>query len=215
MNLILSEIVTVLHNEYPKGYGSAFIGQNSFPEVRNEISVEHFRNQINKNLPILFYEFYEWALDVNFPVVDITTLTHIEEHQNKMETLHAILDETKMWNEQIHEEWNSGFVALCRWDSAYQMVIDTDGYISNQKGSIAYWDFKGGSGYYLEYANFETFLKTKLELLKQNLYFPPPISNSNIDESYKEYEDFCYGKTSEKIRVIKERVNGKTNFISF
>jgi hypothetical protein len=215
MNLIVSDIEAVLNNEYPKGYGCAFIGRNSFPEVRNEVSLEQFRSQINRNLPILFYDFYEWALDVNFPFFDTSKLTHIEDHQNKMETLHSILDDTKIWNKQIHEEWNFGFVPLCSWDSAYQMVIDTYGCINNQKGSIAYWDFKGGSGYYLEYANFETFLKTKLELLKQNLYFPPPISNSNINESYKLYEDFCYGKTSEKIRIIKERVKGKTKFISF
>jgi len=189
------------------------------PHVRNGLSIKEFKEQINIELPEIFYEFYEWLLDVKFPEKDVSKETYMDYHQHQISTLQNILDDTKLWQgiqaKDPKREWKPGFVALLSYDSAYQMVIDTCGEINGQKGCIAYWDFKGGSWYYVDYLNFEHYLKTKLELLKQNLYFPPSLNDENIDENSYTYDEFVYGEPSQKINNIIEQINGKQAFVEF
>ena len=158
-NPIIQEIEMVLRTQYPDGFGYKFIGNNALPHVRNGLSIKEFKEQINIELPEIFYEFYEWLLDVKFPEKDVSKETYMDYHQHQISTLQNILDDTKLWQgiqaKDPKREWKPGFVALLSYDSAYQMVIDTCGEINGQKGCIAYWDFKGGSWYYVDYLNFE------------------------------------------------------------
>jgi hypothetical protein len=180
-NPIIQEIETVLRTVCPEGFAYKFLGKNANSYIRKSLSTDDFKNQIGLELPDSFYQFYEWLLNVEFTEKDVSNQTYMDYHQHQISTLQSILEDTKYWQQILAKdpkrEWKPGFVALLSYNSAYQMVIDSKGEINGQKCCIAYWDFKGGSWYYIDYLSFDNFLKTKLELLKQNLYFPPSLNN--------------------------------------
>jgi hypothetical protein len=218
-NPIIQEIETIIRNKYPEGFAYKFLGKNANQFTRKGLSIDDFKKQIGLELPDSFYQFYEWLLNVEFPEKNVSKQTYMDYHQHQISTLQTILDDTKFW-QQIQakdpkREWKKGFVAILSYNSAYQMVIDTLGEINGQKGCIAYWDFKGGSWYYVDYIDFDHFLKTKLELLKQNLYFPPSLNEEDLNEDAYTYDDFIYGEPSEKIKKIAEQINGKQVVVSF
>jgi len=218
-NPIIQEIEMVLTTQYPEGFAYKFLGKNANTYIRKSMSVDDFKKQIGLELPESFYQFYEWLLNIEFSEKDISNQTYMDYHQHQIITLQSILEDTKYWQEiqakDPKREWKTGFVALLSYNSAYQMIIDTLGEINGQKGCIAFWDFKGGSSYYVDYIDFDHYLKSKLELLKQNLYFPPSLNDDNIDEDEYTYDDFVYGEPSQKINSIIEQMNGKQVVVKF
>jgi hypothetical protein len=218
-NKTILEIEQVLKTQYPEGFGYKFLGKNANEYTRKGLSIQNFKAKIDLELPDSFYEFYEWLLKVEFPEKNVDKKTYLDYHQNQIFTLQNILDDTKMWQEiqakNPKREWKSGFVALLSYDDAYQIVIDTKGEICGQKGALAYWDFKGGGCYYVNYTCFESFLKTKLELLNHDLYFPPSLDGDEDDEDSLTYDDYKYGEPADEIETIIEIVNGKQKIVNF
>jgi predicted DNA-binding WGR domain protein len=215
-NKTIQEIEHILRTKYPIGYGFRFLGRNANEYMRESFSIHDFKAKIGLELPESFYQFYEWLLKVEFTEKNVDNEIYLDSHQNEVSSLKSILDETKMWQEiqtkNPKREWKSGFVALLSYNDAYQMIIDTKGEINEIPGCIAVWDFKGGSWYRIEYIDFDDFLKTKLELLKENLYFPPSLETNDIDDPNGElitYDDFMYGETANTIKSVIEKINGK------
>jgi hypothetical protein len=221
-NKTILEIEQVLNAQYPKGFGYKFLGKNANEYTRKGLSLKDFKEKIDLELPDSFYNFYEWLLNVEFPEKNVDKEMYLDYHQNQIFTLQNILDDTKMWQDiqakNPKHEWKPGFVALLSYNSAYQIVIDTKGEINNIPGCIACWDFKGGSNYNIDYLDFDDFLKTKLELLKKNLYFPPALETNDMDDENGElitYDDFMYGQTSNEIKAVIEKINGRQTIVNF
>jgi len=210
MNSTILEIENVLKNNYPEGYAYTFLCRG----VDKTLSMAEFKEKIKLPVPELFYQYYEWLQNVNFPqkdISDLVGLSHFDEEY--ISSLFTLLDGTETWQEiqrkQPNREWKQGFVEIASWDSCCVKVIDTLGEVAGV-GSILYWDFKGGGTYHVIHNNFEMYLKTILERLKQNLYFPP---------SYKDDEavdDFSYGETRDKIQALVKTLNKESiQYIDF
>ncbi len=212
MNAIITEMEQTLRHNYPSGFGAVFIGEAQ----DGDLTLEEFKDNIQAMdiaPPESFYAYYDWLLRVQFPsddVSDKTELGYDDEHYTP--SLDNILSTTREWREiqkkQPDREWKSGFLAIASWNSCYQLVIDTHGDVA-PKGSLLVWDFKGGGEYEVVYQSFESYVKTKLELLKAMLYFPPSPSD---DEAY---EDFMYGATREKINKLIADLNGEPQIVPF
>jgi hypothetical protein len=210
MNNIIVEIENILQNQYPAGFGALFVAGIK----KHIISIEDFKKEIQLSLPNIFYEFYEWANQVQFTKTDISDKVQLDyDDENYLPSLKSILQETQEWQaiqaQQPDREWKGGFVAIGGWNSAYVQVIDTLGEIG-KAGCVLYWDYKGGSTYHIIHQDYEAFLKTKLALLKANLYFTP---HWKLEE---EFEDFMEGEKREQIEAIKQKINQKSRqFIDF
>lgn len=209
---LIQQIETILLNDYPRGYAFAFLGQNAHPRTRAELSLEAFQAAMPRPLPPLFLDFYAWMLHSDFVKGDVAAEIDCTDYEHTHLSLSHILKDTTIWQniqqKQPDREWKQGFVALNSWGSAYQLVIDTQGEINNQQGCLAFWDFKGGSNYIIQYANFEQFLLTKLELLKAHCYFQPAVERP-------EFDDFHEGVLRDQYEQITVQVNGPPRFISF
>lgn len=217
MNEIIKDIDDILRTKYNSTHALFFLGRG--PD--NGIKIDEFKREIGLEVPNILEEYYEWMMRVDFGITK-------EEHNkyfgstngikypynqnydsyfdcdNQTESLSGIINNTNIWRkiqeEQPNREWKRGFLEICDWNSAYVMVIDTKGEVSN-KGSILYWDYKGGDVYRIRYDNFEKYLITKLELLKKNLYFPLVFGDENSND------DFYYGKTRKAIEATIESLN--------
>ncbi len=205
MNAIISEIEQTLRSHYPSGFGAVFIGDAQ----RSDITLNEFREELLKmglELPDAFYEYYNWLMTVEFDDDDVSDQTQLgyDDSEHYTPSLSDVLSSIRDWRDiqedQPDREWKSGFAAIVSWNSCYQLVIDTKGEVA-PAGGLLYWDFKGGDKYEVVYQNFEMFLKTKLELLKQKLYFPPPSSDDAA------CDDFMYGETREKIEAVVRKLN--------
>lgn len=201
MNLrpVIEEIDQTLRTQYPAGFGAVFVGGAK----HGALTVEHFKKAIGLELPEIFYQYHKWLMTTDFDDADVSEQTELGyDEANYAMSLQAILRTTEEWQrlqaDDPSREWKSGFVEIASWNSCYVMVIDTEGEIGEQ-GNVLYWDFKGGSTYYIIYQNFEMLLRTKLELLKENLYFPPASDDAR--------EDFYDGETRRKIEEIERRLN--------
>jgi hypothetical protein len=205
MNAVISEIEQTLRNNYPSGFGAVFIGAAK----KSNIGLDAFKKEIGLELPDVFYEYYEWLSTAKFDDNDVSDQTRLgdDDSEHYTPSLGSILSSTRDWRDiqegQPDREWKSGFAAIASWNSCYQLAIDTTGEVA-PKGGLLYWDFKGGDEYNVVYENFDMFLKTKLELLKAKLYFPPPSSD---DEAY---DDFMYGDVRGKIDDLVQKLNGAT-----
>lgn len=217
MNEIIKDIENILRAKYSTIHALFFLGRG--PD--NRIKIDEFKREIKLEVPTILEEYYQWMMSVDFGITN-------EEHNkyfgsinkikypynqnydsyfdcdNQTESLTNIIKNTNIWRKiqekQPHREWKSGFLEICSWSSAYVMVIDTKGQVSS-KGSILYWDYKGGGVYRIRYNNFEKYLLTKLELLKKNLYFPTAFEDENSSN------DFYYGKIRTAIDTTIESLN--------
>jgi len=209
---IISEIEQTLRQEYPSGFGAVFIGSVQEDNLSFEVLKKEIQS-LNITPPESFYTFYEWLCSVEFPFEDVYEQTELNfDEENFILSLDEIISSTRSWLEiqkkQPHREWKSGFLAIASWNSCYQLVIDTKGEVASE-GNMLVWDFKGGKYYKVIYQSFDLYLKTKLELLKAKLYFPPSPSDEEA------YEDFMYGETRDKINKIIADLNGEPQVISF
>ncbi|KOY87581.1 hypothetical protein AD998_16855 [bacterium 336/3] len=201
MNTIIQEIENILRNNYPNGYANAFVCEG----FEKTVSLEEFKDKLGLPLPDLFCEYYQWLQSVEFPKEDVSNLVGLSNFDEEyISSLSELLDRIEDWQDiqkkQPQREWKNGFVEIASWDSCYVKVIDTLGEVANS-GSILYWDFKGGGGYAVIHENFEMYLKTILERLKQGIYFPPSYAD---DEGV---DDFSYGETRDKINNLVKELN--------
>lgn len=166
-----------------------------------DLSVEDFRQQIDAELPEVFYEFYAWAqtsaqqLSPDQPVTEIA-----DDGPFLPNNLALILADTLDWRkikaEQPDREWQDGFVSVQNWGSAYTMVVDTLGKVSGRKGQIVYYDFKGGGSYWVAYDSYEEYLQAICNEIKTKSYFPNDL-NPDIKEILDDTEDFEYETVSD------------------
>lgn len=198
----IQEIEKTLREQYAPGFGSLYLGEVHYQTTTPEI----FKKDIKLELPLSFYAYYQWLSTAKFEYKDIPHLSHLVfDDFHYVRSLNSILDTTKSW-QAIKEVdpacgWKSGFVEIVSWDSCYVMVIDTLGEVG-EKGNMLYWDFKGGETYHILYPTFELFLKTNLEKLKQNLYFPPPLSDP------EQRDDFYNGDKYRRRTALENSING-------
>ena len=210
MSLVIKEIENVLRNNYPEGYGHAFVCTGA----DKTLSIAEFKEKISLPVPELFYQYYEWLQTVSFPQKDVSSLVSLSHFDEEyISSLSKLLDSTKNWQDiqkkEPTREWKSGFVKIASWNSCYVKVIDTLGEVA-KAGSILYWDFKGGSSYRVIHEDFEMYLKTILERLKQNLYFPPS------DENEEARDEFFEGEIRDTIEDLVKNLNKNAiKFIDF
>ncbi len=204
MHPIIQQIENELRQNYPKRFGNIFLGEVQ----KNKIEIGDFKNQINLQLPEIFYEYYEWMSNVVFEDSGVSKKKQSGgNHEHSNLSLQSILAATKEWQDikkyNSNCKWKSGFMTIVSWGNSYEMVIDTKGEVG-KPGTLLYWNFKGDGEYIVKYEDFESFLQTKLELLEEKRFFPVVTEMKKIA-----FGKLMDGNITEKIAAMEKEMYEK------
>lgn len=199
----LNELETVLRAHCSAAQIHAFVGE----AADLEYNFAALQQETGLKLPDLLSAYYDWLAGLAKTAGSLRDdgLLPAEQMLHFHRSLEGMANETQMWRQlqkkQPKREWRSGFLAMHSWNDCYQLVMDTGGEIG-PAGCLLSWDFKGGSEYRLEAVDFSGFLRCKYELLKAELYFPPP------PEHAAKREDFFYGRAFDQRQQIADHIYG-------
>lgn len=209
---IIQEIEKVLRDEYTPGFADGFVSKVKKKDLELWTSL-----QKEYELPELLLQYYEWAMEVEFPESEdfysqfeepfgITSIKDIKDYIEfeKQEAVDIEMPEYK------YSGFLDGFFIISKWGNAEYFVIDTLGKLGT-KGAIVEFDLDWGNNnevYNVRFATFEDFLKTVLALLKAKICINPPNFGGD-GEATKMYpnDKWFYGEIPQKQLEIERELN--------